>query len=336
MVDIKVKDISKSFNKKTVLNKICSSFPKGKLTSILGPSGCGKTTLLNCITGFLEPDAGSIYFDNQEVNKLAISKRKAPMVHQDLLLFPHMNVRDNISFGLRMAKEAPVEIKKKTDYLIERMGLEAEVLKYPSMLSGGQKQRVALGRALAIEPAVLLLDEAFSKLDTNLRNDMGKFVKGLQEELKITTILVTHDQEESMILSDKIIVMLEGEIAQEGTGKDLFSEPRTLSVAQFLGKENIIPVFKKEESYYFKEGVFPGASSGQGSGYLLLDNQDIKFSKEGISGEIIEISYCGSRGYKYKVKAFGENLFYNSHNPLPFGIGKIIHLTLDFSKAIFY
>ena len=304
MVDIKIKAVSKEFNKKRVLDNINCSFPKGKLTSILGPSGCGKTTLLNCITGFLEPDTGSIYFDNQDIKKTPMGKRKAPVVHQDLLLFPHMNVYDNISFGLRMAKKNQDDIKKKTDFLIARMGLKEEVLKYPSMLSGGQKQRVALGRALAIEPAVLLLDEAFSKLDTNLRKGMGNFVKELQEEFKIAMILVTHDQEESMILSDKIIVMLAGEIVQEGTGQELFSKPKTLSVARFIGKENIFPVLKKEGNYYFKEGVFPGASSGQCSGHILIDNNKIDFSDEGILGEVIAISYYGNSGYQYIHKGF--------------------------------
>ncbi|WP_162474011.1 ABC transporter ATP-binding protein [endosymbiont 'TC1' of Trimyema compressum] len=304
MVDIKVNAISKHFNKKTVLYNISCSFPKGKLTSILGPSGCGKTTLLNCITGFLEPDVGFICFNNQEVNKVLMNKRKAPMVHQDLLLFPHMNVQDNISFGLRMAKMKSADIRRKTDFLIlRRMGLQSEAFKYPYTLSGGQKQRVALGRALAIEPSVLLLDEAFSKLDTNLRKDMGKFVKCVQEEFKITTILVT--------------------------------QPKTLSVAEFLGKENIFPVIIKEGNYYLTEGVFPCGSIREGFGHIMLNQKDIIISNEGISGEIVEILYCGNRGYKYIIKDFGENIVYYSYNLLPYTIGKTIYLSIDFSMQCF-
>lgn len=336
MTEIKIENLTKKFNDLTVLNQVNCSFPKGQLTAILGPSGCGKTTLLNCVTGQLTPDEGLIYFGEAEMSKVPMGKRKAPMVHQELLLFPHMTVKDNINFGLRMAKVDTAIIEEKTNFLIKRMDLVKEASKYPQTLSGGQKQRVALARALAIEPTVLFLDEAFSKLDTNLRIDMGQFVRAIQKEMGITTVLVTHDQEESVALSDKIIIMLNGKIAQSGTPEDIFSKPKTLAVAKFLGKDNLLPATTVDGKIHFLEGAFLWEKANEGKGHVLIENKDICFRDRGISAQVMAIQYRGNNGYRYNLKAFGEDLVYNSHKPLPYQVGDQIFIAIDFENTVFY
>ncbi|MEG1647124.1 MAG: ABC transporter ATP-binding protein, partial [Clostridia bacterium] len=198
---------------------------EGEIVSLLGKSGCGKSTTLQIIAGLIQPDSGDILFNQSSVLNVCTQKRNAVIVFQDYLLFPHMTVYENIEFGLKMKGEKKYIRKLKVYKLIELVKLKGFEEEYPSQLSGGQKQRVAIARTLAINPKVLLLDEPFSNLDINLRNEMREFVLDLQKKLKITTILVTHDKEEALMMSDKIAVMIDGSINQFDTPINLYKKP---------------------------------------------------------------------------------------------------------------
>ena len=211
MSSVKLVNITKSFDEKIVLENINIDIKDGELVSLLGVSGCGKSTTLQLIAGLINPDSGDIIFNDKSVLNIPTGKREAVIVFQDYLLFPHMSVYENIEFGLKMKNINKKTRKDKVNELIKLVKLNGYENKYPSELSGGQKQRVAIARTLAINPKVLLLDEPFSNLDINLRNEMREFVLNLQKKLYITTILVTHDKEEALIMSDKI--------AGTGTGK---------------------------------------------------------------------------------------------------------------------
>lgn len=240
MSEVKILSVSKSFNSSKVLNNINIDIKNGELISLLGPSGCGKSTTLKLIAGILNPDEGDILFDNKSVLKLKTEKRDAAIVFQEYLLFPHMNIYENIAFGLKVKKIHKKDVDSRVSELLETIKLSSEKYKYPSELSGGQKQRVAIARALAINPKILLLDEPFSSLDINLRNEMREFVLEIQKKYNITTVLVTHDKEEALIMSDRIAVMLDGEIKQFDTPYNLYKSPKTKEVANIFGERNYI------------------------------------------------------------------------------------------------
>ena len=240
MSKITLKNIEKSFNKIKVLNNINFEAPEGNVVSLLGPSGCGKTTTLKIIAGLIKADNGEIFLGDKDIANVSVEKRGTVIVFQDYLLFPHLNIEENIGFGLKMARIPKKEISLRVERMLELVQLKGYNKKYPNKLSGGQQQRVALARALAIEPKVLLLDEPFSNLDTKLRKDMREFTLEIQRKLNITTILVTHDKEEALMSSDKIAIMLNGEIKQFGTPEELYERPISIEVADFFGEKNYI------------------------------------------------------------------------------------------------
>nr|UWI50324.1 ABC transporter ATP-binding protein [Clostridioides difficile] len=240
MSSVKLINLCKSFNKIKVLNNMNLDIKEGEIVSLLGPSGCGKSTTLKLIAGILHPDCGDILLNNESVLDIPIGKRDTVIVFQDYLLFPHMTLYENIEFGLKMKKINRNIRKSKVNELINLVKLKGYENKYPNELSGGQQQRVAIARSLAINPKVLLLDEPFSNLDINLRNEMREFVLGLQKHLKITTILVTHDKEEALMMSDRIAVMLNGEVKQFDTPDNLYENPKSREVANIFGEKNYL------------------------------------------------------------------------------------------------
>src|SRR5216110_516850 len=213
---------------------------QGELVVLLGPSGCGKTTTLRMIAGFIAPTAGEIRLDGNDIMRQPPWKRNTGLVFQSYALFPHLSVADNVAFGLRMRKLAPPRIAAKLTEVLRRVRLENLADRLPRELSGGQQQRVALARALVIEPDILLLDEPLSNLDANLREEMRFEIRRLHEEFGITTLYVTHDQAEAMVISDRIAVLEQGRVAQVGTADELFHRPRTRFVAEFIGKTNVV------------------------------------------------------------------------------------------------
>ena len=236
MASIRVENVVKAFGKTIALRGVSLEINDKELFAILGPSGCGKTTLLRIIAGFEAPDSGRVFFGDRDVTFLEPSRRGAVMVFQNWALWPHMTVYDNIAYGLRIRKTPESEIRKRVKWALDLLGLSGTENRYPHQLSGGQQQRVALARALVVEPEVLLLDEPLSNLDAKLRLKLRGEIKKLQRKLGITTVYVTHDQEEALALADRVAVMRSGVIEQVGSPAELYRSPATLFTAVFLGK----------------------------------------------------------------------------------------------------
>jgi spermidine/putrescine ABC transporter ATP-binding subunit len=234
---VRVDRVSVTYGRVSALRAVCLDVRPGEMLSLLGPSGCGKTTLLRTIAGFL-PHDGDVYIGTERATAVPPHRRNIGMVFQDYALFPHMTVAQNVAFGLRMRGVAPAEIAARVEEAIALVGLGGTADRFPRQLSGGQQQRVALARALVIRPSVLLLDEPLSALDKKLREDMEVELRQLQRRVGITTIFVTHDQEEALAISDRIAVMHGGEIVQLGTPESVYDWPRHPFVASFVGKAN--------------------------------------------------------------------------------------------------
>ena len=236
--DLEVIELSKRYGATTVVDKVSFALAPGEFVSILGPSGCGKTTTLRMIAGLEEASGGQIRIRGRDVTRLAPEKRNTAMVFQSYALFPHMNVLDNVAFGLRMRSVGKAEARDRARAALERARLVGFDGRRPSELSGGQRQRVAVARALVVQPDVLLLDEALTNLDRRLRQDLQLELKRLQQELGITSLFVTHDQEEALTLSDRVIVMEEGRIAQVDAPSTIYDRPASVFVAGFIGESN--------------------------------------------------------------------------------------------------
>lgn len=237
---LRIENLRKIFEENRGIEKIDFSIEKGELISLLGPSGCGKTTLLNIIGGFLKPDNGKIYLENRDITDIPPEKRDISTVFQSYALFPHMNVLENIKYGLKYKKLTKKEQNELALEYLKIVGLDGYEKKSIQELSGGQQQRVALARALVLYPKILLLDEPFSNLDAKLKISMREELKELQKNLKISMIFVTHDQEEALSISDKVVVMNNGRIEQIGTPEEIYYSPINDYVANFIGKSNFI------------------------------------------------------------------------------------------------
>ncbi|WP_262622842.1 ABC transporter ATP-binding protein [Agrobacterium pusense] len=241
-MDIELIAVSKSYGANRVVDNIDLSIPAGEFVSILGPSGCGKTTTLNMIAGFSDPSGGDIRIRGRSQLGVPPEKRGIGLVFQNYALFPHMTVAENVAFGLKMKGTPRAETETEVRSALRRVHLEGFEQRYPKELSGGQQQRTALARAIAPKPSLLLLDEPLSNLDLKLREAMRIELKEIQEELGMTFIYVTHDQDEAMAMSDRIVVMHGGLVAQEGKPDDIYDHPRSRFVADFIGKSNLLPV----------------------------------------------------------------------------------------------
>jgi ABC-type Fe3+/spermidine/putrescine transport system ATPase subunit len=239
-IHVRLSHVSKRFGDDVVVNDVSLAVPRGSFTTLLGPSGCGKTTTLRLIAGFYEADGGDIEIGGRRVNDMPVHKRGAAMVFQDYALFPHMTVTDNVGYGLRIAHVPKPEIAQRVEETLAFLGLTGRGARFPNQLSGGQQQRVALARALVMSPEVLLLDEPLSNLDAKLRVSIRAELTGIQRQLGITTIYVTHDQEEALAMSDWIAVMDRGQVVQWGRPWDLYYRPSTPFLADFLGTVNLV------------------------------------------------------------------------------------------------
>jgi ABC-type Fe3+/spermidine/putrescine transport system ATPase subunit len=279
MFDIELVSVNKDFGKSRIVKDVSLAIPKGEFVSILGPSGCGKTTTLNMIAGFLEPSSGVIRIRGQDQAGVLPEKRNIGLVFQNYALFPHMTVAENVGFGLRMQGRSRQQIADGVARALKSARLEGFEARYPRELSGGQQQRTALARAIAPKPSVLLLDEPLSNLDLKLREAMRIELKEIQQQLGMTFLYVTHDQEEAMAMSDRVIVMSDGVIAQEGAPLDVYRRPSTSFVADFIGKSNILPIADVSS-----EGSFIRLRMGDGQVFLLAQG------REGVSSD--QLRYC--------------------------------------------
>ena len=237
---LRLQNVGRSFGTMTALRDLSFEVQRGEFVALLGPSGCGKSTALNCVAGLLPTTRGSIWLDDRRIDTLSPEDRGFGMVFQNYALFPHMSVRDNIGFGLKMRRVATSEIASRVDRAIQTVRLESQAAKLPGQLSGGQQQRVAIARAIVIEPPLVLMDEPLSNLDAKLRLEMRQEIRRIHAGLGSVTIYVTHDQDEALSLADRIVVLSDGDIRQIGTPEDLYARPAHLDVADFMGFRNRI------------------------------------------------------------------------------------------------
>ena len=266
------------------------SVEKGEFVSLLGPSGCGKTTTLQMIAGFVEVSSGRIVLDGRDITHAKPASRGLGVVFQSYALFPHMTVKDNVAFGLRMRKVPTAELQQRVDRVLKLVRLNQHAERYPRELSGGQRQRVALARALVIEPPVLLLDEPLSNLDANLREEMQFEIRRIQREVGITTLMVTHDQSEALSISDRVVVMQAGRITQIDAPYTLYEHPRTEFISGFVGKANLLPGERDGA------GVVQVNSGGDLTLSLRPEKIDLRDKGQGrLQGHIVSRFFLGSQ-----------------------------------------
>ena len=288
-----VAQVQKSFDRHNALSGVDLEVREGEFFTLLGPSGCGKTTLLRLIAGLELPDSGHIFLGGRDVTRLPAAKREVNTVFQSYALFPHLNVFDNVAFGLRARQVEPSETGRRVGEKLELLSLSGLEKRYPHELSGGQKQRVALARALVNEPRVLLLDEPMSALDAHLRAQVQEDLRRLQRELKQTFILVTHDQDEAMVVSDRLAVMREGRVEQVGEPREVYSRPRNQFVAEFLGAANIIPARRDGGRVMTNLGAFNLSSAPQwDEGRLAIRPERIVLGEGGTDGNWVKAEVC--------------------------------------------
>ncbi|HUN57936.1 MAG TPA: sulfate/molybdate ABC transporter ATP-binding protein [Candidatus Binataceae bacterium] len=314
-MSIEVRNLRKTFGSFVALDNINLEMPTGELVALLGPSGSGKTTLLRIIAGLEMPDAGEVHFDQEEATNRSASERKVGFVFQHYALFRHMTVFENVAFGLRVRprklRPPEAEIRRRVEELLKLVQLEWSGKRYPSQLSGGQRQRVALARALAVEPRVLLLDEPFGALDAKVREELRRWLRRLHDELHITSIFVTHDQEEALEVANRVVVLNNGKIEQAGTPEELYHNPATPFVYNFLGNVNLFHG-RVEDGHIYVRGM-PIALSPNGHELASVNGKDavvyvrphlldIVLSPNGKASFPATVKHINAAGSKVKVE----------------------------------
>ncbi|RDI36924.1 ABC transporter ATP-binding protein [Falsibacillus pallidus] len=296
---ITINNIQKAFDGQKVLKNMNLTIHKGEFITLLGPSGCGKSTLLRIAAGLVSADEGSIFIDGVDVTHVSPKERGVGMVFQSYALFPNMNVYENVAFGLKMKKIEKQQLNERVMNMIRLVGLDGKENAYPHELSGGQQQRVALARSIVVEPKVLLLDEPLSALDAQIRKNLQKLLRDIQQRLGITMILVTHDQEEAMLVSDRIFILNKGEIVQNGNPQDLYKHPATEFVARFIGSYNVLE--KDEMVQLF------GSAPGSGMMYAIRPEAFLLNERENaimLEAEIKDVAVLGNI-VRYELEANG-------------------------------
>jgi len=319
---VELKDISVAFDNETVLDNLNLQIKDKEFITLLGPSGCGKTTTLRLIAGFLEPNNGDVVFEGKKINGVPAFKRQVNTIFQRYALFPHLNVYENVAFGLRVKKMREAEIKEKVTEMLKLVNLSGFEKRSIDTLSGGQQQRVAIARAIANHPKVLLLDEPLAALDLKLRKDMQKELKKIQQQLGITFIFVTHDQEEALTMSDRVVVMDGGKIQQVGTPQDIYNEPKNAFVADFIGESNIVDgVMLKDYYVEFSGSKFEcldkGFSPNEAVDVVVRpEDVDIVPIEQGmLTGIVTSVSFLGVHyeiivdigGFKWMIQTTDEH-----------------------------
>ena len=342
---IELKGIVKRFDDETILKSLDLSIKDGEFVTLLGPSGCGKTTTLRIIAGFETPDEGEVLFAGKNINKVPPNKRNINTLFQRYALFPHLNVKDNIAFGLKLRKTPQSEIDRKVEEMLELVNLKGFGSRSTASLSGGQQQRVAIARAIVNEPKVLLLDEPLGALDLKLRKEMQIELKKLHERLDMTFLYVTHDQEEALTMSDTVVVMNHGEILQKGTPIDIYNEPANAFVADFIGESNIIPgIMKQDKIIEFLGTVYDCVDTGFDKNEnvdVVIRPEDIVLLEEGeasiqqpanlLKGRVLS---CLFKGVHYEMlidvpDGKGRSFTFMAHSTIAENIGAEMYLDVD-------
>ena len=308
MAAISIENLTKAFGGNSVLQNLSLHIPDGAFFTLLGPSGCGKTTLLRCIAGFYDCDGGRVLFDQDDMTHVPTHHRDIGMVFQDYALFPDKSAFDNVAYGLHARKIPKVELRERVNAALDKVGLAHLADRYPAQMSGGQRQRVALARALVIRPRVLLMDEPLSNLDAKMRLQMRDVILDLVREAGITTVFVTHDQEEALAMSDRIAIMDRGSIAQLGTPEDLYGTPVNAYVADFIGSANVLPVrthagagadhVRFELAGHLLDGI-PGGPLQGSEGVLIARPEDLSLMApaphvpNALAGQVLRRQYLG-------------------------------------------
>ena len=330
---IELKGITKSYGKDTILDNLSLNIKKNEFLTLLGPSGCGKTTTLKIIAGFETADSGQVVFENNIINDIPPYERQLNTVFQKYALFPHMNVYENIAFGLKLKKMPKDVIDQKVKEMLKLVALEGYENRDIEALSGGQQQRVAIARALVNEPKVLLLDEPLGALDMKVRKGMQIELKRIQQKLGITFIFVTHDQEEALTMSDTIVVMNKGEIQQMGSPEDIYNEPANSFVAKFIGESNIVDGimlddFKVEFGGRIFDCVDKGFEKNEAIEVVIRpeDFEMVKYENGMLKGTVTSVIF---KGVHYEIEVKDENHTWILHNTKHAEIGSKIGLSLD-------
>ena len=329
---IELKGINKKYGDNTVLDNLSLNIKSIEFLTLLGPSGCGKTTTLKIIAGFENADSGEVLFNGEDISSLAPNKRQLNTVFQKYALFPHMNVYENIAFGLKIKKLPKDEIDKKVKEMLKMVSLSGFEKRKIDSLSGGQQQRIAIARALVNEPKVLLLDEPLGALDLKLRKEMQLELKNIQQKLGITFIFVTHDQEEALTMSDTIVVMNNGVIQQKGSPEDIYNEPANAFVADFIGESNILSgVMIEDYKVNFRNHVFECVDKGFSSNEnidVVVRPEDIKISSDEtgvLHGTIKSVIF---RGVHYEMIVEEKGYEWIVHNTKHFKEGTKVSLDI--------
>lgn len=330
---IRLKDINVAFDGETILNNISLDIKDKEFVTFLGPSGCGKTTTLRIIGGFLNPDSGIVEFEGKKINNVPPYKRNVNTVFQRYALFPHLNVYENIAFGLRVKKMPEKEIEKRVEEMLELVNLRGFEKRNINRLSGGQQQRVAIARALVNRPKVLLLDEPLGALDLKLRKEMQTELKAIQQRLEITFIYVTHDQEEALTMSDTVVVMNKGDIQQIGTPVDIYNEPVNAFVADFIGESNILDgIMRRDLLVEICGREFECVDKGFGENVpvdVVIRPEDIKLidvNDAKITGVVESVTFKGVH-YEMVIEAYDYSWLVHSTKAAE--LGSAVGITFD-------
>lgn len=341
MAILELKNIVSGYGDNMILEDFDISISEGKFVSLLGPSGCGKTTTLRLIAGFSEAKQGEVLFQGEDYTAVPTHKRNFGFVFQSYALFPHMTIYDNVAFGLKMRKTPKDEIHTAVMEMLEVVDLTGYEKRLPKELSGGQRQRVALARALVIKPDLLLMDEPLSNLDAKLRVKMRVEIRKIQQKLGITTIYVTHDQEECFAISDEVAIMNHGKIEQMDSPINIYSKPKTKFIANFVGFENFIPVKYDSalNSYIANDGAkFEAIGETEGDLVVAIRPEDIEFAAEGqtdnvISGTVQVATYLGKQ-FQYNIDTVYGSIVFKSPILEQIPLGETVHIQLPASKLI--
>jgi len=314
---LQLKDISKSFDGELILEDLSLDIKRNEFVTLLGPSGCGKTTTLRIIGGFVTPDKGQVLLEGTDITQLPTEQRSINTVFQKYALFPHMTIEENIAFGLKIKKKDDAYIKEKVKYALELVNLTGYEKRKPRSLSGGQQQRIAIARAIVNEPQILLLDEPLGALDLKLRQDMQKELIRLKKELGITFIYVTHDQEEALTMSDKIVVMNQGYIQQIGTPEDIYNEPQNAFVADFIGDANLIGgTMLQDELVCINDTKFACVDIGFGNNTpvdVVIRPEDVEIMERGKGIFPATVTSVLFKGVHYEIMAEGIGIQWMIH-----------------------